>query len=454
MNTTFTTCATKAKQFLNLLQGYTKGIRITAILILLLMGVSNAWADDGDFYNTYLTYTFGATSGSAQDKDNGTGLSKDLGTLNSGSFKITAVYLKCWDDWGSNYKSSGGQMCYSKDGGATQYLTGFSRSNKAYNSNNYEWRNTNANLTIANSTDKSGSYTLSCWFQTWGWGDRFFPKSSGNYTFTYKIAPPSVKGFTVTPSGNKLSGSGTQADPYIVTTMSDFMSAVAEDSVYVRLANNIYCKNEYLRYQIEGLRNLLFRAAKANSNNPIALYNLSRYFVQTKETNLIEQTLKDCIEKFNALDSIKRRDIYKYIDSYRLLGEYYIDTQDYLQALEQFAEGIHLYTTERDNAGFEGNKQIGKLYEDFANIKYFVVLAYRPIEKNKTPYFDFSDTIYPDVLATVPVRYAIDKRNRWMIDKSDYVISFVKYHGGAAKFTSLAEKKGKTVINLASINLD
>ena len=34
----------KAKQFLNLLQGYTKGIRLTAILILLLMGVSNAWA--------------------------------------------------------------------------------------------------------------------------------------------------------------------------------------------------------------------------------------------------------------------------------------------------------------------------------------------------------------------------------------------------------------------------
>lgn len=41
---TFTTYAEKkAKQFLNLLQGYTKGIRITAILILLLMGVSNAW---------------------------------------------------------------------------------------------------------------------------------------------------------------------------------------------------------------------------------------------------------------------------------------------------------------------------------------------------------------------------------------------------------------------------
>ena len=39
---TFTNYAEKkAKQFLNLLQGYTKGIRMTAILILLLMGVSN-----------------------------------------------------------------------------------------------------------------------------------------------------------------------------------------------------------------------------------------------------------------------------------------------------------------------------------------------------------------------------------------------------------------------------
>ena len=42
---TFTNCAEKkAKQFLNLLQGYTKGIRMTAILVLLLMGVSNAWS--------------------------------------------------------------------------------------------------------------------------------------------------------------------------------------------------------------------------------------------------------------------------------------------------------------------------------------------------------------------------------------------------------------------------
>ena len=51
---TFTTYAEKkAKQFLNLLQGYTKGIRITAILILLLMGVNNAWAFDQSNVDLY-----------------------------------------------------------------------------------------------------------------------------------------------------------------------------------------------------------------------------------------------------------------------------------------------------------------------------------------------------------------------------------------------------------------
>ena len=55
---TFTTYAEKkAKQFLNLLQGYTKGIRMTAILILLLMGVSNAWAYDVKKPHVYFNAT-------------------------------------------------------------------------------------------------------------------------------------------------------------------------------------------------------------------------------------------------------------------------------------------------------------------------------------------------------------------------------------------------------------
>lgn len=77
---TFTTYAEKkAKQFLNLLQGYTKGIRITAILILLLMGVNSAWAANGTitvyFKNTVNwsnVYVYFLTS-SYWDQSNGCG---------------------------------------------------------------------------------------------------------------------------------------------------------------------------------------------------------------------------------------------------------------------------------------------------------------------------------------------------------------------------------------------
>ena len=103
-----------------------------------------------------------------------------------------------------------------------------------------------------------------------------------------------------------------------------------------------------------------------------------------------------------------------------------------------------------NNGAFDSlvRSTLKKLSVFYPKIHYFVVLAYRPIEKEKNPNFDFSDTIYPDILATVPAKYAIDKRNRWMIDNSDCVVCYIKYPGGAAKFKAIAEKRGKTIINI------
>ena len=84
----------------------------------------------------------------------------------------------------------------------------------------------------------------------------------------------------------------------------------------------------------------------------------------------------------------------------------------------------------------------------YPHIKYFVVLAYMP-EKRDENSEDFSDTVYPDGLESVPLRFAIDKRNRMMIEKSDIVVTYVRFlFGGAAKFKEIAENKGKKVIKL------
>lgn len=94
-------------------------------------------------------------------------------------------------------------------------------------------------------------------------------------------------------------------------------------------------------------------------------------------------------------------------------------------------------------------KNLRFLKLDYPLIDYAIVLAYFPGKLNEFNE-DLLGTIYPDGLENTPPQYAISKRNRWMINKSDYVVTYVKYiTGGAAQFKRLAEKKGKIVLNLA-----
>ena len=58
--------------------------------------------------------------------------------------------------------------------------------------------------------------------------------------------------------------------------------------------------------------------------------------------------------------------------------------------------------------------------------------------------------MYPEGLESVPRRFAISWRNKWMVGESDTVICYIAHSwGGAAQFVELAERKKKTVINLA-----
>ena len=81
-------------------------------------------------------------------------------------------------------------------------------------------------------------------------------------------------------------------------------------------------------------------------------------------------------------------------------------------------------------------------------INYSVVLAYLSTEKNK--YDDLSNTIYPEGLETVPKRFAISRRNKWMIQQSDVVVTYVAHSfGGAAYFKEIAEKQNKNVVEVS-----
>lgn len=95
-----------------------------------------------------------------------------------------------------------------------------------------------------------------------------------------------------------------------------------------------------------------------------------------------------------------------------------------------------------DNGRFDA--QVRSVLSELG-LRYGVVLAYLP----KGAGADFGDTMFPEGLELIHPRYAIERRNRWMLERSDYVVTYVHHGwGGAAKFAALAERQGKRMIRL------
>ncbi len=82
-----------------------------------------------------------------------------------------------------------------------------------------------------------------------------------------------------------------------------------------------------------------------------------------------------------------------------------------------------------------------------------LVLPYltKELNKNKDYYeSSYDDVIVPIELAGTHFKSATTKRNRWMVDKSDWLVAFVyRDFGGAYTTLRYAEKKGLQIINLA-----
>ena len=88
-----------------------------------------------------------------------------------------------------------------------------------------------------------------------------------------------------------------------------------------------------------------------------------------------------------------------------------------------------------------------QMREKYPHIRFSVVLSRLPQGERDGEY-----TIYPEEVAKAMPRYAILARNRWMLDRSDVVVTYVTHSlGGSGRFKEMAEKKQKRVINLPDL---
>ena len=192
-------------------------LKSVIISVILLMGVSNAWAGAG-FHGVYLTYSHNGTEKNYNFTDNTKTVEIKLGTLTA-DFTLTGIYLKYWKDNSGNM--CGGLMDYYIDSDQeyqpswTWYYSG--------SGNDRELQST-APFIVAKHNGNSGHYTFWYRFKTWGSTSSssdcnqnfYFPSNSSNKnSFTYTIAPPAVSSINISASGH-LAGSGAKDDPYIL----------------------------------------------------------------------------------------------------------------------------------------------------------------------------------------------------------------------------------------------
>ena len=96
-------------------------------------------------------------------------------------------------------------------------------------------------------------------------------------------------------------------------------------------------------------------------------------------------------------------------------------------------------------------KVLYELKQEYPEAESILILPYLDRKVDASLY---DSTIYPP-LENVPKRYAISRRNKWMVEQADMVIACVDHDwGGASKTLEYAVKKGLRIINLGGLHDD
>lgn len=89
---------------------------------------------------------------------------------------------------------------------------------------------------------------------------------------------------------------------------------------------------------------------------------------------------------------------------------------------------------------------LAELKRVYPHIDYMFVLSKMPKGGE-----NLENTIYPEEVALCPKKFAIDRRNKWMIKMSDAAIVYVVHiTGGAGKCAQAARKHGLDIVEITT----
>jgi hypothetical protein len=122
---------------------------------------------------------------------------------------------------------------------------------------------------------------------------------------------------------------------------------------------------------IEGIRDVLLRAALTAPRLPEAHYHLARYYARFGNKLEERQTLEIAARLFDIAPEESARRTRCHLDTLRRLGEMLINNREFFSAEEQLVKGIGLYEDALDRRFLTRSPEFGRLYADLGDLEYF-----------------------------------------------------------------------------------
>ena len=123
---------------------------------------------------------------------------------------------------------------------------------------------------------------------------------------------------------------------------------------------------------IDDVRTVLQAPLKRDRNDANANYNMGRFALYNRSLDDAEYYLTKSIDTYKKTNNLSSTSIMNSIDARRLYGEILSENKEYLKAEEVYADALSSYQEYSNNRLTSPNKNIGKLYSDYADINYFV----------------------------------------------------------------------------------
>jgi tetratricopeptide (TPR) repeat protein len=128
--------------------------------------------------------------------------------------------------------------------------------------------------------------------------------------------------------------------------------------------------NEYISH-IDGIRDILIRAAKADPTLPEPHYHLARYYNNFRNAGDERITLERALKAFDTVQQESVRRLKFRIDAEQRYAHFLINDKAFFGAEEHLIKGIGLYEDGVNRRLLSRSPKFGRLYADLGDLEYF-----------------------------------------------------------------------------------